>query len=252
MSEAVHSQSLQPIFIDVYPEDLNGAPAWAAAAADPRIAGALLWVTEGTTLCELPWLRKNWRAIHSVDRTIGTDWFCGAYHYLIAAEDGDAQAAYFLEHLEAAGGLGAQDLWPIVDVESKDNRGATASQFVDTTSAFAAGILSRTGRPTMLYGGETIRELGITSRMGCSWLWTAHYTPTLPESKILSMGWTEATLWGWQYQGTGPSNQGELSGYPISVANFAGVAEVDLTVMVMPDGLAGLRQQLSALGHSRP
>jgi GH25 family lysozyme M1 (1,4-beta-N-acetylmuramidase) len=236
--------ALQPIFIDVYADDLDGSPAWPAAAADPQVAGAILKATQGLYYSDPSWLATNWRAIHAVDRSVGTDWFCGAYHYLDAAANGDTQAAFFLQNLEAAGGLGVLDLWAIVDVESADNTGASAQQFIDATSAFAAGIQSRTGRSTMLYGGEAMRSLGIKSRMGCSWLWTASYTSTLPKSEIHEMGWTEARLWGWQYQGTGCP--GELAGYPTSIPGFAGTGDVDLTVMVMWGGLPALRTALVA------
>jgi GH25 family lysozyme M1 (1,4-beta-N-acetylmuramidase) len=236
----------------VYEDDLNCAPNWPAAAADAQINGAILKATQGLTYCDPSWLKANWSAIHNVaGRNVGTNWFCGAYHYLEATSintttNGDQQAAFFLQNLEAAGGLGPDDLWPIVDMESADNTGVGATQFADTTAAFAAGILSRTGRATMLYGGETIRSLGITSRMGCSWLWTARYASTLPESEILQMGWTEDTLWGWQYQGTGTGNWGYLANYPTSILNFAEDGQVDLSVMVMPGGLAALRTALVA------
>lgn len=96
----------------------------------------------------------------------------------------------------------------------------------------------------MLYGRERLLDLHITSRMGCSWLWTKSYASTLPACDILRMGWTEATLWGWQYQGTNGTT-GELPDYPTSIPHFAGAGEVDLTVMVMPGGLDALAKALS-------
>ncbi|HEX4416990.1 MAG TPA: GH25 family lysozyme [Kofleriaceae bacterium] len=238
---------LQPIFVDVYPEDLNGRPNWPAAAADPQVNGAILKVSQGFGAMPSGWLAPNWQAIHSVDRQVGQDWFCGGYHYLVCRESGAGQAELFVKTLESAGGggLGPTDLWPIVDVELPDNPGATAAQFEDATSAFAARIHQLLGRGTMLYGGSAIRDLGITSRMGCSWLWTARYASTLPESVITSMGWSEAALWGWQYQGTGAPNIGHLAGYPTQIAGFSGPAGVDTTVMVLPGGLAQLAAALA-------
>jgi GH25 family lysozyme M1 (1,4-beta-N-acetylmuramidase) len=244
------SNPLQPIFIDVYVDDLKGVPNWTAAAADPQIAGAILKATQGLKYSYPLWFNPNWSAIHAVERNIGTDWFCGAYHYLDATsmnplKSGDAQAAFFLQNVEAAGGLALTDLWPIVDLESTDNTGATPQQFIETTFAFSAGILSRTGRATMLYGGETLRANNITLQMGCSWLWTASYTPKLSSNEINSMGWSEQALWGWQYQGTAPGCTGQLNGYPTTIPNFApNPGEVDLSVMVMAGGLPALRAAL--------
>jgi GH25 family lysozyme M1 (1,4-beta-N-acetylmuramidase) len=233
---------LQPIFVDVYPDDLHGHPNWAAAAAAPQVNGAILKVSQGQGAMPSSWLAPNWQAIHAVDRKVGQDWFCGGYHYLVCHESGAGQAELFVKTLESAGGGGLQptDLWPIVDVELPCNPGVTAAQFEDVTSAFAARIRQLLGRSTMLYGGSALRDLGITSHMGCSWLWTACYAPALPESEITRMGWSEASLWGWQYQGTGAPNIGRLAGYPTQIPGFAGPAGVDTTVMVFPGGLAQL------------
>lgn len=85
-------------------QDLNGKPAWETAAAAPYINGAILKVTEGLGWCDPLWFNTNWSAIHQVKRKIGKNWFCGAYHYLIASVDGDKQAAYFLKQLHEAAG----------------------------------------------------------------------------------------------------------------------------------------------------
>jgi GH25 family lysozyme M1 (1,4-beta-N-acetylmuramidase) len=238
---------MQPIIVDVYANDLNGKARWAGAAADARVNGAILKATEGTYYRPQAWLTSNWTAIKGVARDVGTDWFCGAYHYLIVSSDGDAQAAYFAQAMDQAGGLDATDLWPMVDLEEVGNNGATRQQSIDTTSAFVEGIQKRCGRSTMLYAGSYLREHGITDRMGCNYLWTARYTPTLPQPRIDEIGWTEDTLWGWQYQGTGKANVGSLANYPTTIPGFADhPGDVDLSVMVFAGGLGALKTALAA------
>lgn len=238
-------QALQPIFVDVYEKDLDGTPKWDAAAADTRVNGAIVKVSQGFHRSKADWLASNWQAIHAVDREVGTDWFCGAYHYLMCNHDGGSQADVFLDALEQAGGWKPGDLWPIVDVEEVGNETATRQQFEQVTGDFVARVKSRLGRDTMLYGGSALRALGISSRMGCRWLWTAHYTASLPQSVITQMGWDEASLWGWQYQGTGKDNIGRLDGYPTAIDGFAKDAEVDLSVMVFSGGLTQLATALN-------
>ena len=50
---------------------------------------------------------------------------------------------------------------------------------------------------------EAMRDLGITSKMGCKCLWCPRYTTTLPPYIYRRAGWETTDLWGWQYAGMG-------------------------------------------------
>jgi hypothetical protein len=231
---------VQPLVVDLYYEDLD-TPDWAAIARDPRFAGAILKFTENRHVYTPEWLKANWLPMHGVARRLGVDWFCGAYHYLRFAANIGKQVDAFLGAVKAAGDWQDGDLWPIVDVEETGNPGATAASVEDAVSAFVERVTAETGRAVMLYGGSLLRDLGITSRMGCTWLWTARYAAHLTVDDVTSMGWDEASLWGWQYQGTGDaSNRSRLVGYPALVANYPGHPQLDLSVMTFPGGLDAL------------
>jgi hypothetical protein len=47
--------------------------------------------------------------------------------------------------------------------------------------------------------------------MGCKYVWPAAYTPALPASSYLDLGFGLAELFAWQYNGDG---DGHLAGYP--------------------------------------
>ena len=137
-----------------------------AKLVEPFI-GVILKATEGVHYAP-DWFVDEWRAAREANPIrYGSTWFRGAYHFLRMTGDGAAQADYFLAHVERAGGWGAGDLIPIVDVERADNRGATASAVIDTTSAYSERIHEVTGRWCAQYGRGLMRDLGIRDRMGC-------------------------------------------------------------------------------------
>ena len=63
------------------------------------------------------------------------------------------------------------DIVPIVDVERggerNPNQRATAQQVIDCTSAWVNKVKETTGPPVCLYGRGAMRDLSITSKMGC-------------------------------------------------------------------------------------
>jgi GH25 family lysozyme M1 (1,4-beta-N-acetylmuramidase) len=146
--------------------------------------------------------------------------------------------------VDAAGGWDSGDLWPIVDVElggeRNSNRQATASQVIDCTTAFAQRVTLVTGREVMLYGNGAMRDLSITDRMGCCWLWCPRYTPTLPAMIYERAGWTAEQLVLWQYAGDGT---GFLAGYPTATPDGK---KIDHNALVLKGGVARLRSMLWA------
>lgn len=136
---------------------------------------------------------------------------------------------------------------------------------------------AKTGRGVVLYAGWFLASMGIRDKMGCSWLWYASYTSSLPPASHERIGWTRDELLAWQYVGDG---NGKLAGYPtttplgnidISAVTIAGGGtraldwiranlnssvkppardlRVTSPMMSGPDVLA-VQQQLAALGYA--
>ena len=227
----------EPLFPDVYADD-NPCDWSAFAAAGPPWSGAILKATQGTTYSSGEWLKTNWLALATAHAGHGT--IRGAYHYAQLAQSGKAQALFYLQTVAAAGGFKPGDLWPIVDVESADNTGITAAQAEDCIGEFAATILAEIGRETMMYGGSLPYDLGITSRMGCSWLWFPRYTATLPANTYERIGWSLDALFGWQYKPAGGSALLETPSGVLYPNDAPGCGNVDMTVLIFPGGLPGL------------
>jgi hypothetical protein len=76
--------------------------------------------------------------------------------------------------------------------------------------------------------------------MGARWLAIARYTPTLPTMVVTRIGWDLTSLALWQYCGDGVA---ELVDYP---REAPGCGKVDISALVLPGGVAALREQLGA------
>lgn len=232
-----------PLFIDLYQGD-NPAPDWGRVWQNKSYAGAIIKATEGLYYPSPnnTWFRTNWDAIKHFG-AYGTKWFRGAYHFLKFNQDGAKQADFYLKAVEGAGGWDVGDLWPIVDVEMggerNSNHNATKEQVEECVEAFVAKIKRSHGRDVMLYGNGAMRDLGITSKMGCKYLWCPRYTTTLPPYIYRRAGWETTDLWGWQYCGDGTAY---LEGYP----KVTPIGKEDITVLTFPGGLEGMRSKLWA------
>lgn len=232
----------QDIFLpDVYSGHVQ-RPDWVALAGDRRFYGAFLKALEGVSFApSQDWFIQQWEPLRAGggDR-YGTTWFRGAYHYLIMSDDGAAQAKAFLATVEKAGGWRAGDLPPICDVErggaSSGNHQASKQQVIDVTSAWAATVSQELGCKIMLYGRGAMRDLGITERMGCDFLWAPEYGSSLVSTA--NLGWPNELVKLWQYT-DGTTN---LTKYPSSAPGI-GAGDVSL----FRGGLSDL-QALAALG----
>jgi GH25 family lysozyme M1 (1,4-beta-N-acetylmuramidase) len=240
------------LLVDVYSGDLGGTPNWPALADAPDVVGGILKASEGTTFTT-SWFSANWPAVHDLapDR-YGDTWFRGAYHFLKFDQDGEAQADFYLQTVQDAGGFDVGDIIPIVDVElgndglpdeqgkvrpRNSNWDATAEQIVECTTAFADRVRSETGQQVMLYGNGAMRDKGISDRMGCDWLWVPRYTALLPRTVYERAGWNLDSVVLWQYCGDGT---GHLEGYP---TRFDGFGAVDISVVLLPT-LADFREKV--------
>lgn len=232
---------------DVYHENANGTPNWKlmSQSQDPYFFGAILKVTQGSSnyVGVNPWFLKNWPALRAAggDR-YGQTWFRGSYHYLEVAQSGKAQAEYFLQTVEQAGGWGPGDLPPAVDVETSSNPGATKEQVIQTTTEWAETVKAKLGCKVMLYGHTLMENLGITSHMGCDFLWAPQYNNQLTDNQ--EIGWPNDLVAFWQY--TDGSNH--YTSYPTSAP---GIGPIDMSLF-MPFASAnssGTPADLRAFAH---
>lgn len=237
--------SFDPLFVDLYTKD---HPAdWSAyGSSGAPWYGAILKVSQGLHYNSDDdsdhrwWLSSNWARLDQ------TDLIRGAYHYLQIADDGRAQADYFLSCVDRAGGYRKGDLWPIVDVETANNGNPSKDQIIECTSTYAARIAERTGHAPILYGGSFLYDHGVTSQMGCSYLWIARYTATLPVVVHDRIGWGTDKLLAWQYRGDDYSallRDADSVTYPDEAP---GIGKVDISVLTFPGGIAALQAALAA------
>jgi GH25 family lysozyme M1 (1,4-beta-N-acetylmuramidase) len=249
-----------PLFVDTFSGAEQPTSIWTTLAnAGAPWHGAIIKATQGTTFAP-QWFQQHWPAVKAAggDR-YGDTWFRGAYHFVEFRKDGRAQADFFVKTVEKAGGFERADFWPFLDVElggkanqdadgdaSNGNQAWPKQRVVDVVTACAERVKALTGREVALYGNGAMRDLAITSRMGCSYLWCPRYTATLPREIYQRAGWTEDTLALWQYagDGTGGDNVG-LAGYPSSAPGLG--EQCDISVLTLPGGLDGLKRALNGL-----
>jgi len=215
--------ALDPVLlVDLYWKDLRSPPKWDRLAARPGYVGAILKATEGVSYAGARWFVENWPRVRAAGGSrCTTSWFRGAYHFLLFHRDGVEQADYFLDTVDRAGGWDDGDLLPIVDVElggeRHPNRRASRDEVIAVVSAWIARVRERTGRKVILYGRGAMRDLGIRSRMGASYLWNPSYTGSMRPCD--SIGWPSSLVPLWQYT-DGITN---LSSHPTEVAGFGAV-----------------------------
>lgn len=188
---------IDPLIVDTYAGDGHGQDAITALVkAGPPWHGLVMKATEGTYYPanrpdDREWFLDNWiRARVYAGARYGQNWFRGAYHYLRVDQDGTLQAEKFLALVEEAGGWGAGDLWPMVDVESAENPQHPGKQaIIDCVSAFTAKVKAELGRTCLLYGNVYLAENDVTDHMGCGVLEVARYASTLPLVVYERIGW---------------------------------------------------------------
>jgi GH25 family lysozyme M1 (1,4-beta-N-acetylmuramidase) len=239
--------TIDPLIVDVYPGD--GHKDWRAfAAAGAPWTGVDFKATEGLRYRYDAWLHAERAAfIEAAGDRYGVDLFDGAYHYLTLDEDGAAQAELFVRVVELASGERAGTLWGMVDVERGGQRVRDPSRALveDRTRAFAARYHQLTGRTATLYGGELLRSVGVTDRLGCGRSAIALYGARLPADTITRTGTDVEHLLLWQYIGAD-----ERTAWPVGYPTTApGCGRVDISAMVLPGGIEAMR---AALWAERP
>ncbi len=171
---------------DIYHKNVDLVPA-ARIAADPRFGFCILKATEGTeySFAET-WFPRNWRVVGK------TRLVRGAYHFLIVRRPGKEQAEFFLRTVEAAGGFKDGDMHPIFDLEWALNDDVTAQQVLDCAEAYVEKIHLE-GHKVIRYGRSMLRDLGITSSMGCDFAWVPRYNDELGPTD--DIGFPEPHMW---------------------------------------------------------
>ncbi len=205
--------ALQPCLVDCYGLDGVGLAQLAALlAAGWPWAGIILQCSNGLGVAgSVDWFPSMWKAARATPR-YGTDWLRAAYQYHRVGVDPVKQADFALDIIDKAGGWGVGDLWFAIDIErGQQPAGATAAQVEDSVSRCAERVLSRTGRAAMLYAGSYTRDLGITSRMGCSLLWFPEWDGQLSWPTVGRMGFDINSTELWQVRGDKPAT---VPGYP--------------------------------------
>ncbi len=206
--------ALQPLIVDFAIMDgITPASVATLFAAGVPWCGYIAQASHGVGMAG-SWFNGIWRAGSRgvVGDRYGRTWFRGAYHYLLLGQDSRAQADVALTAIENAGGWDDGDLWLGVDIERGEQpAGVTKEQVENDVTWFADRILSQTGKRPMLYAGSYTRDLGITSRMGCSLFWYPQWDQTLSWSTVARMGWDMRTTLLWQCTGNKPAS---VPGYP--------------------------------------
>ncbi len=226
------STTIDPLWIDLYAGDGDVAVENTAEAGRPWI-GYGLKVNQGDWYDGGTWFQKMWPRVKEAggDR-YGQDWFRAGYVYIDYAISAERNANCYLQTIDRAGGVSYGDLGPVLDAERGGQRVQLSATLVEDTTAKVAEILhGATGQPPILYGGELIRSLGITSKMGCPYLWCAEYAAHLDPSIYLKMGYTLAEVLFWQYAGkiNATTVDAKLVGYPVTTP--AGLADISATIV---------------------
>lgn len=239
--------TIDPLIIDLYPRDAPVDYDAFCAAGHPW-SGVVFKASQGTRYRYDEWIKAQRNAFIAAvarhPRAYGELMFDGFYHYLDLSVPGTAQADLFCRVVDGAGGEKIGTLWGMVDVERGGQAIKDPSRALveDCTRGFADRYHQLTGRTATLYGGELLRSVGVTDRLGCGRSAIALYNSTLPADIVRRTGTDLDHLMLWQYQGTeAPSGP---AGYPRAVPGSS--ALVDVSAIVLPGGLSALRSQLWA------
>ncbi len=148
----------------------------------------------------------------------------GAYHYLRAGDDPNAQAQSFLASVKLESG----DLPPFLDLEGTYNDGQTNTKFISCAGTWLATVAQATGRKPYVYStGSFLQEhISINSKPP-AWaknygVWIANYLYTYVEGvsqPVEAAGWPSWEFW--QY-----TNHGDIQG--ITTDTGQKPSEIDL------------------------
>ncbi|HEY1452927.1 MAG TPA: GH25 family lysozyme [Roseiarcus sp.] len=257
------------IVTDIYPEDLGPNPPFEVLPGlvvdGKEVVGCVVKASQGTAWGQgnEQWFARSWAKLRDVaGDQYGADFFRGCYHFLVFSQDGAAQADYFCDQVEAAGGFDSGDLMPWVDVE-EGGQGSWAPQRLETitdasvrsqladnvttcTQAFVDRFKQRTSLRIAVYGRGIFRDLQMTDcTFGADSSVNPAYTAAMPPMDKYGVPVDQIIFW--QCCGDGTV---ALPGYP---SNLPGWGAEDYSVYI--DGprkttLTSLRQRCLARAPS--
>jgi hypothetical protein len=224
---------LQACFVDLAEEDgITPDQILQLQQADPPWTGVIMQAANG--LGTFPtWFPAAWKAAgpSAQNPNYGKTKFRMAYGYYVVGYDPVKQADTALNAVEAAGGWSTGDLALGVDIESGEQPGGlTAEVVIAGLTAYADRVYQRTQRRPILYGGSLIRQLGITSQMGCQYLWFPEWDDAgvLSWNLVEEMGWNLSNTLLWQDVGDGSDTA--PPGYPTKTPVGG---NLDISIMVL-------------------
>ncbi len=172
--------SVPGIDVSDYQDPIN----W-SAVANQGIKFALIKATEGKS-SKADTFKDKWQQAKSVSI------LRGAYHFFRPTKTGEEQADNFLQALNLAGGLEANDISPILDIEVKD--GVSAEHIRERCLKWLEKVEAETGRKSIIYTGSSYGKdnLSANTQFADYPLWVAHYTmgkPSVPGR------WKTCAIW---------------------------------------------------------
>lgn len=174
----------------------QGNPNWDAVKAS-GIAFAFSKVTEDTGYTN-PTFRRNWSEM----KRVGI--IRGAYHFARPeVNDAKGEADYFLDQIDAAGGLQTGDMLAL-DLE------AGAGDLGPWTLAFLRHCEARAGFKPLIYTGTWFsgpHNLAAYPDLGQYGLWLAAYQSTMPAAPP---PWTTVAFWQYSDKGQVPGINGDV------------------------------------------
>jgi hypothetical protein len=234
------------LMVDLYPRD--HVVDWPVYLADRAWWGAGLKITQGLDYEYSGWAHTQLAHMFALDRW-GVDLFAWLYHYLTLDQPGEVQAERMWLYTTRIGGDRHGMLPAMVDVErggQRPNVVPTRTGVEHVTGAFAMRYHQLSGRLATLYGGELLRSLGITDRMGCGRSAVALYASELhgageTTAQFLARTGTDLEhMILWQYTAAEGSATGP-AGYP---REAPGIGRVDINAVILPGGLQAIRALL--------
>ncbi len=116
----------------------------------------------------------------------------GAYHFFRPTRTGEDQADNFLQMLNLVGGLEADDISPILDVEVKD--GISAEEIRKRSLKWLEKVETATGRKPIIYTGASYGNDNLSANVLFADypLWVAHYTRGKP---WVPGRWNTCAIW---------------------------------------------------------
>lgn len=174
--------------IDV--SDYQDPVGWTAVASQ-GIKFALIKATEGKST-RADTFKDKWQQAKSVGI------LRGAYHFFRPTRTGEDQADNFLQALNSAGGLEANDISPVLDIEVKD--GVSADLIRERCLIWLDKVEAETGRKSIIYTGASFGDtnLSVNTQFAEYPLWVAHYTlgkPWVPGK------WKTCAIWQYADEG---------------------------------------------------